>query len=96
MAWPYQVDTESLKTEILGYLEKHPEAQDTLDGVLQWWLVRNRVMAGLNGLQAALAQLESEGEVARVTGNDGQQWYRAARRSKVEPEGNCTRETGHE
>ena len=31
-------DKSQIAREILAYLRKHPEAQDTLDGILQSWL----------------------------------------------------------
>ena len=43
----YHMSRASLATEdieiaraILRYLKEHPEAKDTLDGIAQWWLVR--------------------------------------------------------
>lgn len=29
--------------QILAYLVKHPDAQDTLEGIMQWWLVHQEV-----------------------------------------------------
>lgn len=94
MGWPYQVDVASLKQEVLGYLNEHPQAQDTLDGVLQWWLVRNRVTAGLNWLYTALEELEAEGWVCKVTGPDGQQWYRAASKGEGDRHAGDNTQTG--
>jgi hypothetical protein len=31
-------DKSQIAREILSYLEKHPDAQDTLDGIVQGWL----------------------------------------------------------
>lgn len=79
MGWPEHVDVGALKQEVLDYLKDHPEAQDTLDGVVQWWLIRSRVMTGLEWVCTALTELEKEGSIRKVTGPDGQQWYQAAR-----------------
>ena len=58
----------SSATEILDYLARHPEAQDTIDGIRQWWILgafENPVFH--EGLQHALDTLVSEGVlVARV------------------------------
>lgn len=72
MGWPDEVDIDYLKEALLRYVKHHPFSQDTLDEVLQWWLVRHRVMAGLNWLQEPRSELYSDGHVAKVTGQDGQ------------------------
>jgi hypothetical protein len=42
--------------EILLHLENQPHAQDTLDGMLEWWLLRNR-MVKVSEVKAALRKL---------------------------------------
>jgi hypothetical protein len=32
-------DKSHIAREILTYLANHPDAQDTLDGIMQWWLL---------------------------------------------------------
>jgi hypothetical protein len=40
---PAQTTTDrAIAREILGYLDSHPEAKDTLDGIVQWWLPHRR------------------------------------------------------
>jgi hypothetical protein len=61
--------------EILLYLENQPHAQDTLDGVLDWWLVRNR-MVKVSEVKAALRKLvEDDWLLVRRTVN-GRVLYR--------------------
>ena len=42
--------------EILLHLENQPHAQDTLDGLLEWWLLRNR-MVKVSEVKGALRKL---------------------------------------
>lgn len=61
--------------EVLLYLENQPHAQDTLDGVLDWWLLRNR-MVKVSEVKAALRQLvEDDWLLVRRTMN-GRALYR--------------------
>ena len=39
----YSSEEQEIAREILRHLKKHPEAKDTLDGIVQWWLLRERV-----------------------------------------------------
>ena len=54
------------------YLEEHPEAADSLEGIRQWWLpdrLRDAVLD--EDLEMAIAQLIASGEIQRNTLPDG-------------------------
>jgi len=63
--------------EILTYLTRRPEAQDTLDGILQWWWVaeppRHRHP---REVRAAMVELVASGFVLATRGRDRQERYR--------------------
>jgi hypothetical protein len=63
--------------EILDYLQRHPAAMDSRDGILQCWILQRRFQRGLAALDAALERLVDEGRIERVRGADGQVLYRA-------------------
>jgi hypothetical protein len=46
-----------LAREILRYLEVHPEAKDTVDGIAQWWLQRVGSTHGRRNIERAVALL---------------------------------------
>lgn len=56
-------------SEIEHYLETHPAAADSLEGIASWWLSRQRISLELNLVLAALARLSDEGVLVR--GNTG-------------------------
>jgi hypothetical protein len=61
--------------EILGYLDQHPRAADSVAGVLAFW-----VHAGsLAIVERSLERLTAMGHVVQETLPDGQILYRAAR-----------------
>ena len=61
---------------ILEYLLEHPDAQDTLGGIAEWWLPEEKTKARLAIVKAALHQLAVEGLVLERRGKDSQTHYR--------------------
>jgi len=53
-----------LAQEILHYLIRHPDAKDTLEGVLRWWISRDS-KATAESLRSALDQLVDKGWVRK-------------------------------
>ncbi|HEX5883377.1 MAG TPA: hypothetical protein VFY67_02415 [Pyrinomonadaceae bacterium] len=49
--------------DILHYLQVHPHAKDTLDGIAQWWLLKEWTECKYFEIEASIAQLVSEGLV---------------------------------
>jgi hypothetical protein len=49
--------------EIRRYLDAHPDAADTIDGVLQWWLSPESASASRETVHRALARLIASGDV---------------------------------
>jgi hypothetical protein len=65
-----------ISREILIYLSEHPSAQDTLEGIVQWWLLEQEIQRWTTKVQAALADLVSQGFVLEHTGRDERTHYR--------------------
>jgi hypothetical protein len=81
--------------EILDYLARHPDAQDTIDGILQWWMldanIRNRAK-----VEATVAQLVQQGLLEETQSSDGKVFYHVSQRYlatvQQRPPRNCTPE----
>ncbi len=37
------MEKSEIAREILAYLADHPDAQDTLEGIMEWWLIESRI-----------------------------------------------------
>jgi hypothetical protein len=61
---------------ILRYLHARPGAQDTLEGILRWWLLDLHIEEQMNEVEAALRELAAADLVTATTGADGRQRYR--------------------
>lgn len=70
--------------EILGYLVEHPEAQDTMEGIVEWWLLEQRIKRQTTKVKTALAELVAMGLVLERKGQDGRVHYRIDRRKAAE------------
>ena len=69
--------------DILKYLRDHPQARDTLDGILDWWLLRERYRQRRPLVQQALDYMVGQNLVARTTNPDGVTIYEAAPRLRA-------------
>ena len=74
------IEKQQISHEVLAYLAKNPDAQDTLEGVVYWWLLEERIKDRTVKVQEALDELVSEGLVVKHTGRDARAHYRINRR----------------
>ena len=76
----YELRRSHVAWAILDYLWKHPEAQDTLSGISQWWLPEEKVTSRTATIKEALTDLVGKGLVLERRGRDSQIHYRINRR----------------
>jgi hypothetical protein len=69
--------------EILAYLLEHPHAQDTLEGIVQWWLLEREILRSADKVQSALAELKTLGMLLEREGRDLRIHYRINRRKSA-------------
>ena len=73
---------DSLADDILRYLVEHPEAQDSAEGIADWWLTERRVRQGIAEVEAALARLVDQGLVEVVIREGGKTQFHLKRRKQ--------------
>lgn len=54
-------EIKELSLEILRYLQSHPHAADSVEGIAKWWIYRQRVTEMVNKVQMALDYMVDEG-----------------------------------
>ncbi len=64
-----------IANEILAYLVKHPEAQDTLEGITEWWLLEQRIRYAVAEVDGALNNLVVGGLLVTRQCADGRTYY---------------------
>jgi hypothetical protein len=62
--------------QILTYLVEHPEAQDTLEGIVEWWLLERAIKFQEAAVSKAIAELVTKGLVIGQKGYDSKIHYR--------------------
>jgi hypothetical protein len=68
---------DELAETILRYVASRPNACDTVDGICEWWIPRQRYTQAKRDVLAALELLTVRGQIDARTGADGQVVYRA-------------------
>ncbi len=68
----------ALADEVMGYLRAHPDAADTMEHIARWWILQQRIEAGLAATQKALDYLERQGALEKTV----QGVYRLAKQRK--------------
>lgn len=66
-----------LVLEIRRYLQAHPRAADSVQGIAAWWIVGAQ-HSGLDVVESALERLVGEGEMRKQVLPDGKTVYAAA------------------
>lgn len=62
--------------QILAYLVDYPKAQDTLEGIVEWWLLEQKISYETSRVKEALADLIAMGMLLERKGPDSQIHYR--------------------
>lgn len=66
--------------QILDYLVEHPEAQDTLEGIVEWWLLERQIKFQTARVKEALSELIVKGLILEHKGIDSRTHYRINQR----------------
>lgn len=66
-------------SDILTYLTEHPDASDTMEGIVQWWLLEQKIKHQSVKVKEALAELVAKGLVLEYKGKDSRTHYRINR-----------------
>ena len=61
---------------ILSYLLQNPEAQDTLDGIVDWWLFEQTLRHEKSLVEKALSVLVGQGLLIATSGMDSRLRYK--------------------
>jgi hypothetical protein len=75
-------DKQQASRYILGYLLDHPEAGDTLEGIVEWWLLHQRIRFETRNVSQAVAELVAQGLIVKQKGPDSRIIYKANRSSE--------------
>ena len=73
-------DGEQLAHKLLAYLVEHEEAQDTFEGIVEWWLLEQRIKQQTAEVRNVLSDLMAKGLVVERKGRDGRSRYSINRR----------------
>jgi hypothetical protein len=65
--------------EILAYLAEHADAQDTLEGITEWWLLERNIERRALKVKEALNEFVAQGLVIECQGKDSRVRYRVNR-----------------
>ena len=64
---------------ILAYLVDNPDAGDTFDGIVEWWLLHQRIKFETRTVSDAVDKLVAEGLIVEQKGTDSRTIYRVNR-----------------
>ena len=72
------MNDEQVAQSILGYLAEHPQAMDTVEGIAQWWIMRQQIRVTATTVARVLRQLAERGLLEEF-GDGEQRRYRLKR-----------------
>jgi DNA-binding IscR family transcriptional regulator len=60
-----------LALAVMRYLAEHPQAMDSVEGIGEWWVTRERVAVEVESLTKVLQQLVDVGLIEKVDSTKG-------------------------
>ena len=63
---PCKSETFRIANEIIAYLAEHPDAQDTFEGITEWWLLERKIKYQTTMVKEALDELVKNGFVVEI------------------------------
>ncbi len=77
-------ETQPITYDILAYLSENPDAQDTLEGIAEWWLSEQTVKPSMTVVAEALTELVDRGLILARSGKESRTFYKVNRRRMKE------------
>jgi hypothetical protein len=65
----------------MNYLGEHPQATDTLEGIAEWWVMRQKIRADLEALTKVLRNLTDQGLLERIGSGESARYRLKTKRS---------------
>jgi hypothetical protein len=65
-----------LTLQLLDYWIRHPEAQGTVEAIVEWWLLEQRIQQAAEEVQSVLDELVAQDFVVERRQTDGRVCYR--------------------
>lgn len=75
---PAEASLPSPAPEILDYLARHPDAQDTIDGILHWWVLESCIRSWGPKIADTVELLVEQGFLEKKPSGDGHIFYRVS------------------
>jgi Fe2+ or Zn2+ uptake regulation protein len=72
------MNDEDVAQVILAYLAEHPQAMDSVEGIAQWWIMRQQIRVKATTVTRVLQGLTEQGLVEEL-GDGEQRRYRLKR-----------------
>jgi len=69
------METSRIAHEVLAYLADNPDSEDTLEGIVEWWMLEREIKRHTGLVRLALAGLVAEELVVERCGADSQVRY---------------------
>jgi len=69
-----------IEYEILAYLSDNPEAGDTVEGIVEWWLLEQRIKSETEKVKNALSELVAKELIIESKRKSSAPYYRVNRR----------------
>lgn len=70
------IEQREVRYHILAYLCDNPNAGDSFDGIVEWWLLHQKIKFETRNISEAVRKLVAEGLIVETEGSDSRITYR--------------------